>query len=212
MTTLYFVRHGESVSNLHTQFAGSLDTPLTDRGLAQAEATARFLADVPFATVYASDLSRAFSTGSAIARLQNIPVHATEELREIFAGEWEGKLYRELEEEYSDAYRVWRQQIGLAQCTGGESVEQLQARIRSCVEEIVSRHPNETVCIATHATPIRVMECVWTDTPLDKMHTIPWVSNASVTVAEYQNDHGRLVQRDLHDHLGDLSTVLAKNV
>ena len=41
----------------------------------------------------------------------------------------------------------------------------------------------------------------------------PWVSNASVTVAEYDDEGvGHLVERDLHDHLGALHTVLAKNV
>lgn len=213
MTKVYFVRHGESVSNLITQFAGSLDMPLTDRGRQQAEATADFLKNVPFSAVYASDLSRAYDTGWAIAQKHNLPVRSTVGLREIFAGDWEGKTYRQLEEEYADSYRVWRTQIGLAACPNGETVMQFQARIRACVEEIVGIHPNETICIATHATPIRVMEGVWTDTPIDRIHTIPWVSNASVTIVEYdENGVGRLMERDLFAHLGSLYTVLAKNV
>ena len=213
MTKLYFVRHGESVSNLITQFAGSLDMPLTERGRAQAAATATFLADIPFSCIYASDLDRAHDTGKAIANLQGVPIYSMPQLREIFAGEWEGKTYSQLEEEFADSYGIWRKQIGLAQCPNGESVAQLQKRIRGCVEEIVRRHPNESVCIATHATPIRVMECVWKNVSLEYMHTIPWVSNASVTIAEYdENGVGSLLERDLHQHLGDLHTVLAKNV
>ena len=213
MTTLYFVRHGQSLSNLLTQFAGSLDTPLTEKGMAQADSTAAFLSNVPFSAVYASDLSRAHDTGAAVASVCRVPIHASPQLREIFAGEWEGKLYNELEEKYRESYAVWRHQIGRAQCPGGESVRDLQVRVRRCVEEIVGKHPNETICIATHATPIRVMECVWTHTPLELMHTIPWVSNASVTIAQYDDALcGQLIERDLHDHLGDLHTVLAKNV
>ena len=212
-TRLYFIRHGESTSNLITQFAGSLDRPLTEKGEAQAAATAEFLKDIPFAAVYASDLSRAFSTGAAVAHSQHIPIHPEKDLREIFAGEWEGRTYADLERDFPDSYGIWRTQIGLAECPGGESVAQLQARVKACVERIVRDHPGETVCIATHATPIRVMECVWTQTPLSRMHTIPWVSNASVSVAEYDADGvGRLLERDLHAHLGDLHTVLAKNV
>lgn len=213
MTTLYFVRHGQSLSNLQSQFAGSLDTPLTEKGLAQAAATASHLSNVSFAAVYASDLTRAYDTGAAIAALHNVPIHPMPQLREIFAGEWEGSLYAQLEEDYADSYAVWRNQIGCAQCPSGESVKDLQVRIRACVEDIVCRHPNETVCIATHATPIRVMECIWTNTPIEQMHTIPWVSNASVTIAVYDDDScGRLVERDIYAHLGELHTVLAKNV
>ena len=213
MTKVYFIRHGESVSNLVTQFAGSLDMPLTEKGRAQAKATADYLNNIPFSAVYASDLSRAYATGEAVAQSQGVPIHPTEQLREIFAGDWEGKQYSQLEEEFPQSYGVWRTQIGLAKCPNGESVAQLQARIRVYVEEIVKKHHGETICVATHATPIRVMECVWTGTPLEQMHTIPWVGNASVTIAEYDEDGvGRLVGRDLHQHLGDLHTVLAKNV
>lgn len=213
MTKLYFIRHGESVSNLITQFAGSLDMPLTEKGREQAAVTADFLRDVPFTVVYASDLSRAYDTGLAVANMHHIPICGISDLREIFAGDWEGKQYGQLEVEYPESYGVWRRQIGLAECPNGETVAQLQVRIRKCVEEIVRKHPNETIGIATHATPIRVMECVWTNTPLSHMHTIPWVSNASVTVAEYdENGVGRLISRDLHQHLGQLHTVLAKNV
>lgn len=212
-TRLYFIRHGESVSNRITQFAGSLDMPLTEKGMTQARVTAEFLKDVPFSAVYASDLARAFATGEAVANGQNIPLYPEPNLREIFAGEWEGETYSDLERKYAESYGVWRTQIGLAECPGGETVAELQSRVRECVESIVRNHPGETVCIATHATPIRAMECVWTGTPLMQMHTIPWVSNASVTVAEYdENGVGHLLERDLHEHLGVLYTVLAKNV
>lgn len=213
VTRIYFVRHGESESNLIHQFAGSLDKPLTDKGRFQADATARLLSDVPFSAVYASDLARAYDTGKRIANTHGVPLIADERLREIFAGEWEGKIYSDLEKDYPESYGVWLSQIGLTQCPGGESVASLQARVKKCVDEIVRNHPGETICIATHATPIRVMECIWSHTPLSLMHGIPWVGNASVTVVEYGKDGlGKVLQRDLTDHLGDLKTVLAKNV
>lgn len=212
-TRLYFVRHGESEANRSTLFAGSLDMPLTEKGRAQAKVTAAFLQDIPFAAVYASDLMRAYDTGAVVAQLHGLDAIPVQQLREIFAGHWEGKTYCDLEREFADSYDVWKNTIGLAACPGGESVAQLQERVRACVEKIVLSHPGETVCIATHATPIRVMECLWTHTPLERMHTIPWVSNASVTVAEYNgSQQGRLVERDIHRHLGGLHTILAKNV
>lgn len=213
MTTVYFVRHGESESNLITQFAGSLDMPLTDKGKQQAELTATHLQRMPLKTVYASDLCRAFETGRAIAEKLHIPITGMPELREIYAGKWEGKTYSQLETEFAESYGIWKNQIGLAVCPDGESVGDLQRRVSACVERIVKQHPGQAICIATHATPIRVMECLWTDTPLKNMHTIPWVSNASITVARYDdNGCAELLTRDFHEHLGDLFTKLAKNV
>ncbi len=211
MTTLYFVRHGQSEANVRRVFAGSWDAPLTDLGREQAACTAAFLADKPITAVYASDLQRASATGAALSGVKAIPLRATSRLREIQAGAWEGKSFDELQRD--PAYAVWLKTIGLARCTDGESVAELQQRINSIVDEIVCTHLNEHICIATHATPIRVMEAVWTNTPLEMLHTIPWVSNASVTIAQYDNNGiGRLVSRDINDHMGRLKSVLPSNV
>ncbi len=211
MTTIYFVRHGQSEANVKRVFAGSWDAPLTPLGREQAACTAEFLANKPITAVYASDLARAADTGAAISAVKEIPLHTTRELREIYAGDWEGKCFEELQRDA--AYAVWLRSIGLAQCPGGESVAQLQRRIKAAVEDIVRAHHNESICIATHATPIRVMEAVWTNTPLEQLHTIPWVSNASVTIAQYDDTGvGRLIVRDINEHMGSLRSVLPSNV
>lgn len=211
MTKVYFIRHGQSLANVAHRFAGHSDFPLSELGHAQAACTAKHVMAVPFTAVYASDLSRAADTGAAVARIKDLPLLTRQGLREIYAGEWEGRTFEELAD--NDDFRLWRQQIGLSRCTGGESVRQLQERVRMTVDDIVKTHPGETICIATHATPIRVLECLWTGVSLEHMHTIPWVSNASVTVAEYdENRVGRLISRDGHAHLGALSSDLPANV
>ena len=61
MTTLYIVRHGQSVANLEERFAGHSDFPLTDLGRRQAACAAAYLKEhVRLDAVYASDLSRAW--------------------------------------------------------------------------------------------------------------------------------------------------------
>lgn len=211
MTKLYFVRHGQSEANLAGYFAGHYDSHLTELGHKQAERTANFVKQVDFTAVYSSDLARAAATGQAIADCKGLVLQKTDRLREINAGEWEHQPFAALLPR--EDYAVWMRHIGLSACTGGESVQQLQQRIKAAVEDIVRAHPGETVCIATHATPIRVMECVWTGTPLSEMHTIPWVANASVTVAEYDETLcGRLVEQDIRSHLRELMTDMPVNV
>ncbi len=210
-TTLYFIRHGQSQANIEQYFAGNLDAPLTEQGELQALATGNYLKSVPFTAVYASDLQRAYRTGYAVATHHGLDVIPTQRLREIAAGVWEGKAFSELE--IRPDYQVWLHTIGLACPTGGEAVAELQLRIQSTVEDIVRRHSGETVCIATHATPIRVMECIWRDIPLEEMHTIPWVSNASITIAQYdEGGRGHLIKRDMNEHLGEIKTALPANV
>lgn len=212
MTTVYFVRHGQSTANLTKTFAGHIDVSLTDLGRQQAECTAKFLADISLSAVYSSDLSRAYDTACAVAKPHGLTVQTEPNLREINAGAWEGRPFDDLEENDA-AYRVWMRDIGAATCTDGESVAGLQERVRGAVAAIVARHPNESVCVVSHGTPIRALTALWTGVPLSYMHTVPWASNASVTVAKFETpEQGGIVSLDLHEHLADLASKLPANV
>ncbi len=212
MTTVYFIRHGQSEANRTQTFAGHIDVPLTDLGRQQAVCTAEFLADIPLAAVYTSDLSRAYDTGCAVAKHHGLSVTTYADLREIYAGDWEGKTYAELEAA-DPAYRTWVHEIGGVTCTNGESVAHLQSRVADAVAAIVAHHPDESICIVSHGTPIRALTALLTDTPLERMHTVPWTSNASVTVAEFETPRqGRIVSAGLHKHLKELVSKLPANV
>ena len=70
MTTLIFVRHGESLANLQNLFAGHYDIPLTELGHTQAERTAQYLDRYHIDHIYASDLQRAYQTAEHTAARQ----------------------------------------------------------------------------------------------------------------------------------------------
>lgn len=68
MKTVYFVRHGESQANADGLIAGSKnDSPLTQKGLEQASATAEVLRAIPIDLIISSPLLRAKDTAKRIA-------------------------------------------------------------------------------------------------------------------------------------------------
>ena len=107
---------------------------------------------------------------------------------------------------------MWKNDIGNARCTGGESVQELSKRILKAVERIAEENENKTVVIATHATPVRCMQCAWQGKTFDEMKDISWVSNASVTEAVYENGKFTINFAGKDDHLSELVTALPKNV
>ena len=214
MTTIIMVRHGESEANRMGVFAGNFDADLQGRGVKQAEKTAEFIANTyKVDKIYASDLKRAFRTGKAIGDRLGMEVIPERRVREISAGEWEGKTFVEIEEKYADAYHVWRTDVGNARCTGGESTRELGARILAALTEIAEANEGKTVVVATHATPVRVMQ-VHTQGGGDFniMKDIKWVSNASVSEFFYENGKFTCGKISQDAHLGDLSTFLPANV
>ncbi|MBE6633247.1 MAG: histidine phosphatase family protein [Ruminococcaceae bacterium] len=211
MTTIIFVRHGQSQSNLDRVFTGQCDTPLTPLGVEQARRTAEFLRSYPITRIYASDLSRAMETAKPTAELHGLPIFPNRALREVFAGDWEGLRYDDVKQRYPESHRAWWEDVGNAHPNGGESVKELYKRVTEEVARLVELHRGETVALFSHATPARAMGCYWYGVPVERMREVPWVSNASVSVVEYNDDGTHRVLLYSYDkHQGDTATVLPK--
>lgn len=213
MTKMIFVRHGQSVANLERVFAGHVDTPLTELGMLQAERTAQFLRDYPIEAIYASDLTRAMQTAAPTAALHGLSVIPDEQLREIYAGDWENVAYEDLMKHFSESYAMWRNDCGRAHPENGERVVDLAARIYRETERIAELHRGGCVAIFTHATPIRALCARWTGYAPEDLGKATFCPNASVSVVNYLEDGSYEVELCGYDaHQGEISTALAKGI
>lgn len=211
-TTVYLVRHGQSVGNLHDQFIGHTDIELTELGRQQARLAAQYLKDLPVDAIYSSDLMRAYDTAMETAKLKGLPVIKTAGMREIYGGQWERKVFPTLRESHGEDFSVWCDDFGNARCTGGESVLELQERIVGEVRRIAEENPGKAVMIFCHATPIRVFRAHCDGASPAAMGEIPWATNASVTHAEYEAGEFRLVAYSVDHFMGSLVTALPDDV
>ena len=213
MTTLLLIRHGQSDANKEKIFAGHFDADLGSIGMKQAELTARYIADnFSIDKIYSSDLKRAFKTGKALADITGKEIIATDKLREINAGKWEGLPYDTLKKDFAKDYGIWLDDIGNSRCTEGESVKELCVRIMGALTEIAEENYGKTIAIATHATPIRIMQTMVQTGNISDMKSNSWVPNASVSVFEYVHGKWSAKKLSIAEHLGDFNTYLAKNV
>ena len=92
---IYLVRHGETALNA-ARIVQPPATPLSERGLAQAERVAARLASAGLVRVLASDLRRAEMTAEAIARTSGAPLARDPDLAERNFGALRGRPYAEL--------------------------------------------------------------------------------------------------------------------
>lgn len=139
MTTLVFIRHGETDWNAAGRLQGHTDRPLNEYGRRQAREVAERLAGDGVGVVYASDLARARETAEIIAARLGLEVVLDPDLREKNWGNWEGltadeRLHVEFE---------------------GESTEEHRERMLRAVERIVAAHPEERVVVVTHGGSLR---------------------------------------------------------
>ena len=204
MTHIYLIRHGQSEGNLYDLFLGHMDMDLTELGKKQAEKVTSYFKDVEVDAIFSSDLLRAYHTACPLAKLKNLPIIKCPNMREIFAGEWEGKVFSDIRKN-SPMGDIWWNDTGNARPDGGESVAELQQRILAEVSRLARENEGKTICIFTHFTPIYALKTAWAGVPCSEMKNMPKPSNASVTHVVYENGEFReLVEYANNAYLGDL--------
>ena len=100
---IYLVRHGETEWNAAGRFQGKLDSRLTARGVAQAEAYGRRLAAVAaqIDTFVASPLGRVRATTSIIRSFGKFPETRWEpRIAEISVGSWDGLTHVDIDAQW----------------------------------------------------------------------------------------------------------------
>jgi len=150
-------RHAESTWNAQRRWQGQADPPLSERGLEQARALARALADEPLEALFASDLRRARRTAEIVGEAVGLApvVHAG--LRELDVGRWEGRTRADIASD--DAAALARFDSGDPDATagGGESRRGLERRVRAAFAALAAAHPGARIGVVTHLGVIRAL-------------------------------------------------------
>lgn len=157
MTTILFIRHGETAWNVDKRIQGHLDIPLNALGHAQALAVRDALAAQPVAAVCSSPLQRARDTARPIAEHLGLPVHQIQALAERHFGLLQGQSFESMREHNLEAAHAWARRDPHYTPEGGESLSRFYARVEEAVAaltEVASALPessDDTVVLAfTH--------------------------------------------------------------
>ncbi|MBB1254731.1 histidine phosphatase family protein [Streptomyces alkaliterrae] len=148
-------RHGQTSWNLERRFQGTTDVPLTAEGLNQARRAARLLAGLRPAAVISSDLTRTRATASELAELTGLEVTHYEELRETYAGVWQGLTHDEIVARYGEQYAAWKRGEPVRR-GGGELETEVADRAAPVVEANAEKLPDDgTLVVVSHGGTIR---------------------------------------------------------
>ena len=206
MVKLIIVRHGNSIGNFKRIFIGQTDWGLSEVGEEQVKRLTEYLKDFHIDEIYSSDLCRAYNTVLPTAERLGLEIHKREGLREIYAGEWEQKTFVELAEKFPETYWTFQNDIGNAHPDGGEKISDVFERIKVAIEEIIAENDGKTVLVGTHATVIRVMNCLWHGGTLDTLQNYDWVTNAAVCHIEYDDGKYNVIEYGHDAHLEGIIT------
>jgi 2,3-bisphosphoglycerate-dependent phosphoglycerate mutase len=199
---IFLLRHGETPGNA-SRIVQHPDTPLSPRGVAQAERLARRLAQEGIARIVSSDFARAAATAHALQRATGAPLTFEPLLQERNFGDLRGRPYGELgfdmfEPEYAppngETWPVFHARVDRA-----------WARVQTAAAAATDGH----LAVITHGLVCRSLAA--RHLVLADGHTVPerW-ENTSVTVVACPAPW-RVSLLNCIAHLDDLDAPLAES-
>ncbi len=207
MTTMIFIRHGQSEGNLLHVCCGQKDYPLTPLGLKQAQMTAGYLKEhYAIDYIYASSLTRTMQTAAPTAEAFGMEIIPSDEFKELCGGMLEGMPKKEIEEKYNDLHTAWCNGENICP-EGGETKQQMLDRLFPFFEGLLKKHRGKCVALFGHWGPIYEIYRTWADQcPALKLPGVEKnpISNSSVTAVEY-DDNGnfvKILELGYNGHLG----------
>jgi len=173
--SILLVRHGETEWNLQRRNQGHLDSPLTERGVAQAHAIGRFVASLPNtegARIVASPLGRACRTAEIIrAHIEPVPeLLLDERLRELSLGSWDGLTYNEIAVCSPGIFDGDKGSEWCFRSPDGERYEGFAARIGEWLNETVDA---PFIVAVTHGIVSRILRGLYAGLPRGIALTLP---------------------------------------
>ena len=198
MLILVLTRHGLTDRSIPEQHLGQrLDVPLNEAGRAQAKALATRLEGVDFDRVISSPLIRARETAVIVAPTER--VETDQRLLEMDYGAWEGLTYEALERDHATARRRWEQAPDILRYPGGESGNDVAARVRDFLDELLADHVERhgaaseqelPVLAVGHSSTNRILVCVALGLPIREFRQRFVQGQANITVLRFEHGDG----------------------
>ena len=207
LTKIIIVRHGQSIGNQTKTFLGHTDLDLSELGYLQADATAKALKDYKIDKIYSSDLKRAYNTAVPNAKMHNLEIKTSKNLREAYVGEWEGMFVGDIIEKWGREVFVdqWAYNFGNFAFPGGESIISAGMRFYNEVLAISNENSGKTILICAHAAVIRSFWAIISDISADDIVSqLPFPTNASYSLCECKNGQILPISYSNDDHLSEV--------
>ena len=167
MTTLYLVRHGETVDNANQIMQGQTQGKLNENGIQQARELSEQWKDKAIDIILASDLKRSIDTARIIAEPHRLEVLTTPLLRERDWGSFTGCFIPDLKGE------VWPDDI--------ETLENLLSRAGEFIAYVKQTFPGKKVLAVGHGIINKAIQSYYYQKP---MNEIQRMQNAEVRILE----------------------------
>lgn len=180
---VYLVRHGETVFNVQKKMQGWCDSPLTTKGIQQAQRTKLYFDTLSIDHAYSSTSERCCDTIEIILA-NRLSYQRHKGLKEMHYGRFEGEseaLKPKRWEDFSDFFVSY----------GGESRKEVEMRMVATLTEIMEREDHHNVLVVSHSGACYNFLSHWQD-PMQELEK--GFTNGCICKYAYANHKFKLLE------------------
>lgn len=169
VTSIFFVRHGHTQATELGLLYSDPSLPITDKGRSQAQAAAIYMTKQKPQVIVRGNAERVKQSAEPMEKSLGLSAQVIDGFEEWQVGQWEGRTYLDIKKNDPEQYHSWcADPIGNAP-PGGESIEQLAARIKVAITTLLNNkeYAGRKICMVTHSGIIRSALVYALDVPIN---------------------------------------------
>ena len=164
MPNVVLIRAGATDFDDEQRIQGSIELPLNERGHAEVDALIRELQDDQIDLILTAPSEPSISTATGISEgLGGVKVKENKGLANLNQGLWEGLPADEVRRKYPKLFRQWRDSPDSVCAPEGETLAELQSRVRKAIEKPLKKKDN--VAIVASEPLATILGCILEKTP-----------------------------------------------
>lgn len=198
---LFLVACAETTQDRKGVYQSASDHKLTRIGKRHARLLGMYLKEKSIDSFYSSPFDGALTSASILAAKHRRGVIKLPELQEMDFGKWTGMTPQQLRASQEKHVITWQFTPHNFRMPGGETLEEVQARITAALENIVSVERGNGVCVVTHAIPVKTAMCHFMNEDLSIIWHTPRQESTALNIIDMEDGEARVELVGSLEHL-----------
>jgi len=202
-TQLFLVACAQTTLDEQGVFQDPSDHRLSSEGTRHVKLLSAHLKSAKIDSFYTSPYEGALTTASVLAAAHRRGVIKIPDLRDMDFGKWTAKSMQELKEQNPEQCIAWQFTPQEHCMPGGETLEEVQARVVAALENVAAVERGNGVCVVSHTIPIKAAICHFMNEDLSIVWFAARQTSTALNVIQFEDGEARVILVGSLEHLGE---------
>lgn len=154
VTTVYIIRHAETIGNIEKRLTGRKDYEITEHGMNSIKQLEKKLENIKFDVAFSSTENRSYNTIKGLAEKSGIEILKTSMLSEMYFGIYDGYKWEDVNKINPKIKQLQNEINILAEIPEQETMEEVAKRMYDFIYNCCLENTGKTILIGSHGVAI----------------------------------------------------------